>query len=220
MDFIKYDFFKSKQTLVNEAKEGLKGNVKSANFINFVFWISKLIFFAGIGFLIAFLVTLKNQNNIYLLLTGVFLFISLFTYGPLKISVARNALNMVEDSEPSKKDLSYGFKHKYFRNVGYGLTLFFRYIFFTILLVFPLFIKYLDYSVSAYILAKDDNISVSQALKQSTLITKGRKKTLVQIIFGFFPKYLLCIITLYIYSLYLRPLYNATVYAFYRDINE
>lgn len=217
MDFIKYDFFKSKQTLVDEAKEGLKGNSKNCNLINFLFWISKLIFFAGIGVLIGFIV---NRTQILLILSIAFLFVALLTYGPLKISVARNAMNMVEDTEPSIRDLGYGFKHKYFRNLSYGLVLFIRYIFFFVLLIFPFVLKYLDYSVSAFILAKDDNISVGQALKHSSLITKGRKKTLSQIIFGFFPQYLLCIITIYIYSIKLRPLYNATMYAYYRDINE
>lgn len=220
MEFTKYDFFKSRKELLEEAKEGLKGNTKSANFINFVFWISKLIFFAGIGLLIGFLVTLQSQNNVLLILSLIFLVVALFTYGPLKISVARNALNMVEDTQPSIKDLGYGFKHKYFRSVGYGLVLFIRYLFFLILLVFPFILKYLDYFVSAFILAKDDSISVGQALRHSTLISKGRKKTLLKIIFGFFPQYLLCIITLYIYSYKLRPLFNATMYAYYRDINE
>lgn len=220
MDFIKYDFFKPKQTLIEEAKEGLKGNTKSANAINFLFWISKLIFFAGIGTLIAFLVTLNVRNTTLLILSLSFFAIALFTYGPLKVSVARNAINMVEDTEPSMQDLKYGFKVKYFRNVGYGLTLFIRYIFFLILLVFPFFLKYFDYSVSAFILAKDQNITISEALKHSALITKDRKKTLFKIIFGFFPQYLLCIITIYIYSIKLRPLYNSTMYAYFRDINE
>lgn len=220
MDFIKYDFFKSKETLLEEAKEGLRGNKKSANLINFIFWISKLMYFAGLTFLILFLVKISNPNTVFLILSISFLFIALFTYGPLKISVARNAINMVEDHEPSFKDLGYGFKHSYFRNVGYGLSLFFTYLFFFILLIFPFVLKYLDYSVSAFILAKDDKISVGQALKHSSLISKGRRKTLVNIILGFFPKYLLCIITLYIYSIKLRPLYNATIYAYHRDINE
>lgn len=220
MDFIKYDFFKSKETLIEEAKEGLKGNTKSANLINFMFWISKLIFFAGLTFLILFLVKIANPNVTFLILSVSFLFVALFTYGPLRISVARNAINMVEDTEPSMKDLGYGFKHKYFRNVGYGLSLFFTYLFFFVLLVFPFVLKYLDYSCSAFILAKDDNISVGQALKHSSLITKNRKTSLFNIIVGFFPKYLLCIITIYIYSIKFRPLFNATIYAFYRDINE
>lgn len=219
MDFIKYDFFKPKPQLIAEAKEGLKGNSHS-QLINFIFWISKLMFIAGLTLFIVFLAKIKTSNITLLILSIIFLFISLFTYGPLKVSVAKNAMNMVEDTSPSKKDLGYGFKHKYFRNVWYGLVLFFRYIFFLALLVFPFFIKYLDYSVSAFVLAKDDKISVSQALKHSTLISKGRKKTLLQIIFGFWPKYLLCLISLYIYSIRLRPLFNATVYAYFKDINE
>jgi len=134
--------------------------------------------------------------------------------------VAKHSLNMVEDTNPSAKDLGFGFKVKYFRNLWYGVTLFFRYLFFLVLLIFPAVLKYLDYSVSAFILAEDKEISVSNALKMSSLIMKGRRKNLISLVFKFLGKFVLCLITVFIYSLFVRPQYNAVLYCFYRDIKE
>ena len=220
MELEKFSFFKSKKELFAEAKEGLKENGKSSVLINFIFWLSKLIFLAGLTFLVLFFVFFKERIILYAILAGSFLFVAMLTYGPLKVSVAKHSLNMVEDTNPTTKDLGYGFKVKYFRNLWYGVTLFFRYIFFLILLIFPAILKYLDYSVSAFILAEDKEISVGAALKKSSLISKGRRSSLFSLIFSFFGKFILCLITVFIYALFVRPQYNAVLYCFYRDIKE
>lgn len=216
-----FDFFKTSEDLFAEAKEGIKGNKGSSLAINFIFWLSKLCFFAAItlGVILIFNINNFNFNKIlFLILILVFLMISIFTYGPLKVSVCKNAMNMVENTNPSFKDINFGFKHKYGRNMFYGLCLVFIYLFNLILLIIPFINKYIHYQIAGYVLASDDNISTMSALKLSTQLSKGFNKKYLKIFVKFIPHFLLCLPTAYIYSLWCRPKYNTVMYCYYRDI--
>lgn len=220
-NFEKYDFFKKYNVLLDEAKEGIKGNKGSSLAINFIFWIFKLCFFFGLASLIYFVININNMNNfiIYGIVAFSLLFISLLFYGPMKVSVCKNAMNMVLNTKPSFKDCGYGFK-KYGRNVGYGITLFFSYIFNLILLVVPVAFKYINSQFVGYILAENDDISVSEAFRLSKRYMQGFKKKYVKIVIHFIPKFLICIPTIYIYSLWLRPKFNSVIYCLYKDVKE
>lgn len=222
-DDIKYNFFKTPKDLKMLAKEGMKGNTDSCLAINFLFFLSKLCFFASLIFLILILINFNNyQFNLILfsILLLATLLISIFTYGPLKISCCYHSINMVENSNPKFSDISFGFKNKYFRNVGYGFSLVFVYLFNLILLIFPFINKYIHYQISGYILAEDINLSVGDALRLSTKFSKGHSNKYIKLVFSFIPEFLLCLPTAYIYSLWLRPKFNATIYCYYKDLKK
>lgn len=218
-EFELYDFFKSPKTIKDEAKEALIGNKKSSLAINFIFTLSKLSFFTGLVLLILLIVNIATYNIIlFSTLSLSFLLISLLTYGPLRVSVCKNALNMVNNTNPSFKDVAFGFKNKYGRNVGYGISLFFVYLINLILLIIPFLKKYCDYQVSGFILAEDLEVSSGDALKLSSKLSKGYTKNYLKIIVTLLPQFALCIPTLLIYSLWLKPLYNSMICVYYYDI--
>ena len=218
-----YNFFKTPQKLKEEAKEGLKGNRGRSLAINFIFWLSKLCFFASIIFLTLILVNINNyQFNllVFIVLAIVTLLISIFTYGPLKVSQCKHSANMVENNNPQFKDISFGFQNKYFRNVGYGISLVFIYIINLILLIVPFVKKYIHYQISGYILAENNDINVGEALKFSAKLSKGHSKKYIKLILSFIGEFLLCLPTIFIYSLWLRPKLNAAVFCYYKDIEK
>lgn len=223
MEKEKYNFFKTPDELIRQANEGLIGNQGSSMVVNFVFWLVKLCFFAGLTLLIITIFNLNTRGFNLILFASIsagFLFLSLLCYGPLRVSVCKNSLNMIYNTNPSAKDVWFGFKNRYFRNVWFGLCTFFAYIFTFILLIFPFVKKYISNQLVGYILAEDQEISAVKAMKLASKTSKGFKKTYVKIFFKMFPKMLLCLPTVYIYSLFLRPKFNATVCSYYFDIKS
>ncbi|MGN1207933.1 MAG: DUF975 family protein [Christensenellales bacterium] len=223
MEREKYNFFKTIQELVEESKEGLIGNKGSSLVVNLIYFLSKAVFFCSIGLLICALVNINNPAfnlQLFLVLGLCFLFVSVLTYGPLRVGVCKNSLNMINNTKPSAKDVLFGFKNKYFRHVWFGICLFFAYLFNLVLLIFPFFLRYFSFQVAGFVLAEDLQISATGALKQSSLISKGYRKTYIKIFLKFVPQMLLCLATLYIYSLWLRPKFNTTVCAYYLDIKN
>lgn len=222
-EFEYYNFFKTPNDLIDETKEGLRGNRGRSLAINLIFWLSKLCFFAGITLLIIAILNLNNYafNLILFLILGfVFLLISILTYGPLKVSQCKHSINMVENTNPKFKDIGFGFKNKYFRNVFYGVSLVFVYLLNLILLIFPFVKKFINYQISGYILAENLEITAGEALKLSTKLSKGNFARYFKVFIKFIPEFLLCIPTILIYSLWLRPKYNATIYCYYKDIKD
>lgn len=219
----KYNFFKSTNELISQAKEGLIGNKGSSLVINLFYFLSKLFFFAGLTLTVFAIFNISNYAfnlTLFLSLGLGFLFVAILTYGPIKVSVCRNALNMINNTNPKAKDIWFGFRNKYFRNVWFGICLFFAYLFNLILLIFPFFFKYFSYQIAGFILAEDQEISAVKALKFATKMSKGYRKTYVKILFKFIPQMLLCLVTGYIFSLWLRPKFNATVGCYYLDIKN
>lgn len=222
-EILYYNFFKTPTKLKEEAKEGLKGHKGKSLAINLIFWLSKLCFFAGITLLIIGLVNLKNVNFnliLFLILSIVFLLISILTYGPLKVSQCHHSINLVENTNPKFSDIAYGFKNRYFRNVFYGVSIIFVYLFNFILLIVPFVTKYISYQISGYILAENLDKSISEALKESTKLSKGQKGKYAKLFASFIPDFILCLFSILVYSLFLRPKFNAAVYCYYRDIKE
>lgn len=218
----KYNFFKTPNQLIDSATEGLIGNKGSSLVVGLIYFLSKACFLAGLTTLIVGLAQLRGATNNYsLIFWGIgLLILALFSFGPLKVSFCKNALNMINNTSPKAKDVWFGFKNKYFRNVWFGICLFVSYLFHILLIVFPFFIKYFSYQVAGFILAEDNGISAIGALKLSSKMTKGFRKTYFKIILKFIPQMLLCLITLYIYSLWLRPKFNTVVGCYYQDIKE
>lgn len=218
-----YDFFKTHKQLREMANEALKGNRGKSLALNLILWLSKLCFFASIVFLIIILLNFRNfEFNLilYIILFALSLLISIFTYGPLKVSQCKHSINMVNNTNPLFKDISYGFSNKYLRNVGYGITLVFIYLINIILLIVPFIGKYINYQISGFILAENDEIKVGEALKLSTLYSKGYKNKFFKLFFSFVPEFLLCLVTAFIYSLWLRPKFNSALCCYYYDIKS
>jgi len=218
--FKEYNFFKTTKEIKLQAKEAIKGNKKNSLWLNFIFWLIKLCFFAGLTLLVfAFI---NFYSPIFLILLGLaigFLIIAMFFYGPLRISVCKNALNMINNTNPSFKDISFGFNN-YFKSMGFGIGLFFRYLFNLILLIIPFGFKYINSQFSPYILAENKDVKINEAFKLSKLYMRGYKISYVKLLFSFSLNFLLSIITIYVYSLFARPKFNTCVGCLYLDLKE
>lgn len=217
-----YNFFKTNKVLKEEAKEGIKGNKGSSLAINLIYFLVKLCFLAGITLLIVSLVNIRNDNFNFitgLIVAGSLLLVAFFFFGPLRLSVCKNAINMVENTKPSFKDIGYGFKN-YGRSLNFSLSLFFSYLFNLILLVVPFVFRYIDLQFAGFILAENDEIKVGDAFRLSKDYLKGYRKHYISLVWAYIVDFILSIISCYVYSLWVRPKFNCAVYCLYRDLKS
>lgn len=217
-----YNFFKTNKVLKEEAKEGIKGNKGSSLAINFIYFLVKLCFLAGITLLIVSLVNIRNDNFNFitgLIVAGSLLLVAFFFFGPLRLSVCKNAINMVENTKPSFKDIGYGFKN-YGRSLNFSLSLFFSYLLNLILLVVPFVFRYIDLQFAGFILAENDEIKVGDAFRLSKDYLKGYRKHYISLVWAYIVDFILSIISCYVYSLWVRPKFNCAVYCLYRDLKS
>lgn len=220
--FEEYNFFKTSKVFIKESKEGLKGNKRSSLALNLIFWLVKLCFYMGITMIVVSIININNNTfdlKIGLIVSVCLLLIAFFFYGPLRLSVCKNAINMVENTKPTFKDIGYGFKN-YGRSLSYGISLFFSYLFNLILLVVPFVFKYINSQFAGYILAENDDMKVSEAFKLSKDYLKGYKSHYVRLVRSFMLDFVLSIVSLLVYSLWVRPKFNSAVYCLYRDLKK
>ena len=220
-EFEYYNFFKNSKDYILEAKEGIKGNKGLSLLINFLYFIIKIVFFYSFTLLIITLINISNPEFNFILnliISLSLIFITILTYGPLRISVCRNAINMVENIN-IKKELFYGFKI-FGKSVWFGICSFFAYLLNFILLIIPFFNKYINNQFTGYILAEKAEVKVGEAMKLSKKYITGFKRKYINLTCNFIKKFILVIITGYIYSLWVRPLFNSSVYSLYKDLKS
>ncbi len=87
-----------------------------------------------------------------------------------------------------------------------------------VLLIVPGIIVALGLSLSMFIIADDPKITALDALRKSWEMMKGRKWTLLCLIFRFFGWWLLCIITFGILTFWVQPYLYLAILNFYEEL--
>ena len=124
------------------------------------------------------------------------------------------------DSKPSFADAFYGFKVKYFRNIGTLLLVNIKTVLWSLLFVIPGIIKTYEYAIIPYILADDPEISSKDAFKKARKMMIGNKWRLFKLNFSFIGWGALCFLTLGVGTFFLMPYVNAAGAEFYTELKN
>lgn len=137
--------------------------------------------------------------------------------GPVTLGYAKYNLNLVDGNGAQFSDL-----FSKFDQFGQGFCVqFLRRLFitlWTLLLVIPGIVKSYSYSMAAYIAAENPDMSASDAITASKELMEGNKWRLFCLDLSFIGWSILCVFTLGIGYLFLRPYREAAFAAFYREI--
>ena len=90
----------------------------------------------------------------------------------------------------------------------------------SLLLVIPGIIKSYAYRMVPYILAQNPDIGAKRAIELSRMMTKGQKFNIFVLDLSFIGWYMLCLLTLCIGGIFLRPYIDATMAELYNDLSK
>lgn len=111
-----------------------------------------------------------------------------------------------------------------FRDFGrIFVTLFLRAVYtllWSLLLIIPGIVKACSYAMTPYILYDDPKLQGNAAIELSMRMMRGHKMKLCVLYLSFIGWFLLCILTLGIGFLWLKPYVQASKAAFYEDVKE
>lgn len=187
---------KENKVLMKEARESLSGKWGLA---------------VG-GFFVVIVISLVAS-----LMEGFGQIVSLLITGPISLGVAIFALSIARGQDTKIEQVFHGFSH-FIKALGAYLLVLLYVILWSILLIIPGVIAAFSYSMVFYILADNNSIKVTDALKQSKEMMKGYKWKLFFLSLRFIGWALLCVLTLGIGYLWLAPYMNVSFAKFYDDI--
>ena len=124
------------------------------------------------------------------------------------------------DSKPTFGNAFYGFKVKYFRNIGTLLLVGIKTALWSLLFIVPGIIKAYEYAIIPYILANDAEISSKEAFKKAKAMMTGNKWRLFKLNLSFIGWGILCVMTLGIGTFFLMPYINAAAAEFYVELKN
>lgn len=137
--------------------------------------------------------------------------------GPITLGYAQYNLNLVDGFNPQFSDL-----FSKFGQFGQGFCVqFLRRLFimlWSFLFVIPGLVKSYSYSMAAYIAAENPDMSATDAITASKELMDGNKWRLFCLDLSFIGWSILCVFTLGIGTLFLRPYREAAFASFYREI--
>lgn len=137
--------------------------------------------------------------------------------GPITLGYAQYNLNLVDGCNPQFSDL-----FSKFNQFGQGFCVqFLRNLFivlWTLLFIIPGIVKSYSYAMAAYIAAENPEMSATEAIDESKILMEGNKWRLFCLDISFIGWSILCIFTLGIGNLFLRPYREAAFAEFYREI--
>ena len=143
--------------------------------------------------------------------------VSLLVSGPLMLGVCMFSLSISRNTQAQFEQLFWGFKKFGKSLLAYVLVILFV-VLWTLLLIVPGIIAAISYSQTFFILADDEMISPSDAMKKSKKIMYGYKWKYLCLGFRFIGWGLLSILSLGIGFLWFFPYAQVSMAKFYDDI--
>ncbi len=137
-----------------------------------------------------------------------------FAFGTAKLY-----MGLAHDVVPEYEDiLLVGFKTNYVRNLlAYFLQALFIFLW-SLLLIIPGIVKSIAYSMTFYILNKDDKISGQDAITKSKELTTGFKSEIFMLFVSYLGWYILGLFTFGILWLWVVPKHQTALYLMFDDI--
>ena len=212
--------------------DALRGNWKTAILTYFVASLFGATVTSGAGFsanfnvetsLEEFIGTIPpNMATVFAVVTTVFSILSIVSLiigGAMRMGYAKYNLNLVDRKEAKFNNLfsMMNYKWKGFcMNFFMGLYTFL----WSLLFAIPGLIKSYAYSMTPFIMSENPQMSASEAITASKELMDGHKWDLFCLALSFIGWDLLCLLTLGIGNIFLRPYREAAYAAFYCSIRQ
>ena len=210
----------NREQLKNMAKEQIKGKTLTLFGIVLVGLIICLValyipmFVAIITFVIGGAASILG---VLLYIVGFVAYIG--ALGCFSISMVTMYLNLTKGIQPQFSDLKIGLKN-YKSNIILLLLTFLYTLLWMLLFYVPGIIKAISYSMAPYILAENPDMKPSDAIKESMLITNGRKWEIFVLELSFIGWILLSCVTCNLSMIYVMPYMQATYANYYNSIKR
>lgn len=204
-----YNFFISPKECKQEAKECLRGTWKQTA-------LTTLLYFSVIGILILTTILLSLFVSWWISIPlGIF---TLLIWGLLSYGYNVYVLNLAQGKDAKISNLFAGFSKKFFSIVKLTLKQFFLLVFWTIILIFPFFIKLITYSMSRLLIA-DGRISKEQSpIKESKHLVKNNYSRYFNFVITFAGWFVLGILSGGIGLIWIYPYYMTNKAIFYENL--
>lgn len=147
-------------------------------------------------------------------------FAGLIISGPFDVGVQNVYMKSSENSKVSIKDLFHPFECNFGESFFLGFIKNLFLFLWSLLFIIPGIVKGYSYSMSNYLLNKDENLTAMEALKLSTSMMKGHKKELFFLDFSFIGWIFLTFITFGIAAFYTVPYMNAAHVEFFNNLYD
>lgn len=171
----------------------------------------------GIFAIIAFLKVLITLSYAIFLPYGVVMIIGLIIDGAFLMSFSLISIRVVIREKIKTKMLFDGFRHfgkAFLLNLLINLLV----ILWSLLFIIPGIVKSYSYSMSYYILADNNDISVNEAIKRSKEIMRGYKADLFSLHLSFFGWIFLSVFTFGILYFWIKPYIETARAEFYHNL--
>ena len=143
---------------------------------------------------------------------------ALVVKGPFDVG-SQHIYNRVTDRcRPEVKELFTGFAQNFGENFLVGLLKTIYLLLWTMLCIIPGIIKAYSYSMAEYLMARNTDMSASDAIRESRYLMNGHKMELFELDLSFIGWDILTVITCGLLSLYVVPYKNATKTEFFNEI--
>jgi uncharacterized membrane protein len=136
----------------------------------------------------------------------------------VKLGYCRFNLDLIDRREPEIRTLFSYFEH-WRKAVVAGLLQALTILLWALLLIVPGIMKAYSLAMTSYILAEDPTMGAREAMTRSEVMMQGNRWRLFCLEMSFIGWGLLCVLTLGIGNLWLRPYQYASFAAFYREIS-
>jgi len=137
----------------------------------------------------------------------------------VQLSIYRIYLNITNGIRPKVEDFKFGFGNMKSGAILYLLTELYVFLW-MLLFIIPGIIKAISYSMAPYILAEHPDMRPSDAIKESKIITQGRKWDIVVLSLSFFGWILLSYVTCGLMLIYVMPYAQTTFANYYNSIKR
>ncbi len=137
----------------------------------------------------------------------------------VELGYASFNLNLVDEREAALGDLFAYFKYMG-RAIGARLLRSIYITLWTLLFIIPGIVKAYSYAMTPYILAENPDMTANEAISRSKEMMYGYRWNLFCLEISFIGWAILCLFTLGIGNLWLRPYVEASRAAFYREVSQ
>ncbi len=139
--------------------------------------------------------------------------------GPITYGVSRFFLNLIRKTDARIQDVFRGFKYfwkAFLLNLLMGIFI----MLWALLLIVPGIIASLNYAMAYYILIDNPELSSVDVINRSKDMMDGQKGKLFSLYLSFAGWFVLCLLTLGIGFIWLRPYSQASFAGFYQDLKD
>lgn len=144
-------------------------------------------------------------------------FLPLFLNGPMTLGMSILSLKLSRNEDPKFEQIFEGFK-RFGAALVASLLMTLYAALWTLLLIIPGIIAMLSYALTFYILADDNSINATEAIRKSKKMMMGHKWELFCLIFRFTGWILISILTFGIGLLWTTPYMHVSFAKFYDEI--